>query len=169
MNRLLISVGVTAAIAACGKGGGSDWTSKPAKTIAATVRGVAFTIEAPEGMRQQAKPDELQLDFLIDDYVKTPDITVRASGYAKTLDDYVKSEKEVTNWVRRDALPDGYVVSYENPNYKGKEDYLVYVHRTFGDKVLTCEGRLTPWERGATSKDKLPALEKVCLSIKRTN
>ena len=153
-------------VAACGKGGGDDWTKKPVKTVSATVKGHAFTIELPEGMREKAEADEVRWDFHIDGYVKTPEITVRAGGWADSIEKYVESEKGADNWLRKEATPDGYIASYENHNYKGKEDYLVYVYKKVGDTVLTCSARVTPWTRGATTKDKVPLVEKMCLSLK---
>jgi hypothetical protein len=150
----------------CGKGGGDDWTKKPTKQVSGTVKGQAFTIEIPDGMRQKAEADEVRWDFLVDGYAKTPEITVRAGGWADSLDKYVETEKSVDNWLRKEATADGYIASYENHNYKGKEDYLVYAYKKVGDKVLTCSARVTPWTRGATTKDKVPLIEKMCLSLK---
>jgi len=168
MQKLLI---VALVVGACGGGGGAggggdDWTSKPIKTVAATVDGIAFTIDLPDGMRQKAEDGGVHFDFLVGEYVKTPEVTVRAGGFAKTLEDYLKSEASTKDWLRKDTLPDGYITSAENSAYKGKEDYLVYAYRTAGDKVLTCQARVTPWSRGATTKDKVPLVEKMCLSLK---
>lgn len=155
------------ALAACGKGDDADWTTRPVKTIAATAGGIGFTIDLPDGMRQKADGDGVKFDILVDDYVKTPEVSIGAGGFAKTLDDYVKSEPRVDNWLRKTTLPDGgYIASYENENYKGKDDYIVYAYHPFGDKVLTCNARVTPWTRGASTKDKVPLVEKICLSLK---
>jgi hypothetical protein len=156
-------------LVACGKGGGGgdDWTTHPVKTVSATSKGVAFTIDLPDGMRQKPDGDRVEFDFLVGEYTKTPNFTISVGGFAKTIDDYVKTEPKVDNWLRKEALPDGgYIASYENSAYKGKEDYLVYVYRPVGDKVLTCHARVTPWERGASVKDKVPLVEKACLSMK---
>jgi len=154
------------AAAACGTGSGDDWTKKPVKPVSATVKGIPFTIELPEGMRQKAEADEVRWDFHVDGYAKTPEVTVSAAGWADSLEKYLETEKSVDNWLRKDSLPDGYVVSYENSAYKGKEDYIVYVYKKAGDKVLTCSARVTPWTRGAKTKDKVPLVEKMCLSLK---
>jgi hypothetical protein len=162
MKLILISI---LAVAACG-GKGDDWTKRQVKTVPVTVGGVALTIDLPEGMRQKVDGDAVRFDFLVDEYAKTPEITIRAGGYAKTLDDYLKTEKSTENWLRKEALPDGYITSSENSYYKGKEDYLVYAYRVFGDKTMTCSARVTPWTRGASVKDKVPLVEKMCLSMK---
>ena len=150
--------------AACG-GKGEDWTKRPLKQVIATSGGIKFTIEVPDGMRQRPDGDGVQWDFLIDDRVFTPDITVRAGGYAKTLDEYVATDKTVDQWIRKDTLPDGYIATNENPSYKGREDYLVYVYKKVGDSALTCHARVTPWRKGGKTKDQLPQLEKICLSM----
>ncbi|MDB4955492.1 MAG: hypothetical protein JWO36_3061 [Myxococcales bacterium] len=163
MKSILLMLCVAATACA---GGGDDWTKKPLKTVSGTAGGVPFSIELPDGMREKVDGKDVRYDFHIDDRTKTPEITVSAGGYAKTLDDYMKTEPGVDNWLRKETLPDGYVVSYENSSYKGKEDYLVYVYRTFGDKVMTCHARVTPWTKGAAVKDKVPLIEKMCLSMK---
>jgi hypothetical protein len=155
-----------ATLTACGKKGGSDWTQRPIKTISGTVDGIAFTIDVPDGMRQKAKPDELALDFLDGEYAKSPDVWIRSGTSGKTLDDYVKSEPNVTVWLRKESLPDGYIASHENAAYKGTDDWIVAAVRTGGGKVLSCNARVTPWEPGATAKDKVPLVEKMCLSLK---
>ena len=164
MKNIVIWVLVMAA--ACGKGDGDDWSTKPLKTVSGTTKGIAFTIDLPDGMRQKVDDDNVRYDFLVGDYAKTPEIIVGATGWAKTLDDYLKTETETKNWLRKEALPDGYITSSENSSYPGKEDYLVYVYRTFGDKTLTCHARVTPWTKGAQVKDKVPLVEKMCLSMK---
>jgi hypothetical protein len=151
-----------ALLAACGSSSG-DWTSKPIVSVSSEADGIKFTIDAPEGMRVRGA----ELDFHIDGYVKTPNIRISKGGtYAKTLDDFKKSNKDVTDWIRAETLPDGYIATYENTAYKGKEDYLVHVEKTANGKTLACDARVTPWDKGATTKDKLPQLEKICLSIK---
>src|SRR4051812_18926323 len=163
LGRMRTAAVVLLVAAACGKGSGDDWTKRPVKTQSATVKGVAFTIDLPDGMRKKEEPDEVRWDFLVDGYAKTPEVSVSATGWADSLDKYLETEKDVTNWLRKDSLPDGYVVSYENSSYKGKEDYLIYVYKKTGDKVLTCHARVTPWTKGASTKDKVPAVEKMCL------
>ncbi len=164
MRTILI---LALAAAACGKGGGDDWTKRLVKPVTGTAGGIAFTIDLPEGMRQKPDGDDVKFDFLVGEYAKTPSFTIGSAAFAKTLEDYVKFESKVDNWLRKDALPEGgYVVSYENHNYKGKEDYLVYVYRPVGDKALTCSARVTPWTKGASVKDKVPLVEKACLSLK---
>lgn len=161
MKRTLLLL----AIAACG-GKDGDWTSKPIKPVSSTAGGVAFTIDVPDGMRMRPDGDRVTFDFDVDGRVHTPELTISAVGYADTLDDYVKTEPHVDTWLRKDKLADGYVASYENSAYKGKDDWIVYAYRKFGDKVLTCNGRVTPWAHGDTAKDKVPLVEKMCLSIK---
>lgn len=157
-----------AATTGCSKssGGMSDWTKLPVKTVSATVKGLAFTIDLPEGMRQTLDRDDVAFDFHVNGRVYTPSFTISAGSVAMTLDDYVKFQNKVENWLRKDTLPDGYVVSYENPNYKNSQDYITYVHRAFGDQVLTCRARLTPSSPEGKPKDQVPTVEKACLSLK---
>lgn len=161
------------ALAACGKKGApEDWTKRPVKTTTASVRGIKFSIDLPEGMRQKDERDEAVWDFLVEmggeKYAKTPEIRIKSGQYAdKTLEDAMKSpiRQKVTNWVRKDTLPDGYIIAFENDMYKGKEDYIV--ERYIGSEPsLECWIRVSPWTRGATVKDKLPQVEKICESVK---
>lgn len=166
MRTALLLLGV---LAACGGGGsGDDWSKRPVKPISATVDGIAFTIEVPEGMRQRAKADELELDFHVDGYAKTPNLRIRAGGFAESVEKYAETQQAVETWLRKEATPDGYIASHENSSYKGKEDYIVYAYKKVGDKVLTCSARVTPWSKGDKVKDKVPLVEKMCLSIKPT-
>ena len=166
--RHLIALAALGSLVACGKGDGEDWTKKPIKTVTGTVKGVAFSIDIPDGMRMKAEPDRVEFDFKVGDYVKTPNISIGEGTFADTLDKFVETEKSVDNWVKKEPLPDGYIATYENSSYKGREDYLIYAVRKFGDKTLSCSVRVTPWTKGATVKEKLPLLEKACLSLKAT-
>ena len=152
-----------AVLAACG-GGGGDWTTRAVKPVAASFNGKAFTIDLPEGMRQKADKYEVRWDFLEGDYVKTPEITVSDTAGWKTLEDYAKSNPKVATYVRKDALPDGFIVAHENDSYPGKEYYLVYMVKA----GWGCSARVTPWSKGDSVKDKLPAVEQMCLSLKPT-
>ncbi len=150
-----------------GKDGGEDWSTRPLEEVTANTDGILFSIKIPKGMRQkEAAGGGVVWDFLVDGRVYSPDITVRAAGYADTLEKYVETEKRVDNWLRKDTLPDGYVATYENASYKGREDYLVYVYKKVGDKVLTCSARVTPWVKGGKTKDKVPLVENMCLSMR---
>ena len=155
-------------VAACSKGdNGDDWSKRAVKTVSASARGVAFTIDLPDGMRQRPDRGDVEFAFHIDGYTKTPQFTIGTGGVAKTIDEYVKFEPNVDNWLRKETLPDGgFIASHENAAYKGKEDYLVYVYRPSGENGLSCLARVTPWSRGATVKDKVPLIEKACLSLK---
>ncbi len=162
---------LSVASAACGKGGGGPgehWSKRPVKTMSAKAGDVAFTIELPDGMRQTDDPKgkEVEFDFHIDGRVYTPEIRVSTGGVAKDLDEYKRFESKVATWLRAETLSDGFVASAENPNYPGKEDYLVYAYRTAGDKALACSGRVTRWSKGEVVKDKVAQVEKACLSIK---
>ena len=148
-------------LAACG-GGGGDWTTHKVAPVKATFNGKAFTIDLPEGMTQKESKYEVSWDFREGGRVHTPSVTVSDGAAWKTLDDYVKSEPKVTTWERRDTLPNGFIVAHENTTYVGKEDYVVYaVVDGWG-----CMVRVTPWKKGDSVKDKLPAVEQMCLSLK---
>jgi hypothetical protein len=152
---------IAVALLACGKDGG-DWTTRKIAPVTATFEGKSFTIDLPEGMRQKADKYEVRWDFLEGEYAKTPEISVSTHAAWKTVDDYAKSESKVTTWVRKETFPDGFIVAHENTTYPGKEDYIVYAVK--GD--WGCMARVTPWSRGDSVKDKLPAVEQMCLSIK---
>jgi hypothetical protein len=162
--KFLLAIGLC--VAACGSKDGDDWTKRSTKAVSGTVEGIKFTIDLPDGMRQRDSNGQVEFDFLVGEYVKTPNITIGAGGFAKTLEEYIAFEKTTDNWIRKDKLPDGYITTAENSNYKGKEDYVVYLYKAVGDKVLTCNARVTPWSPGASVKDKLPLVEKICQSLK---
>lgn len=166
------SVLLVSLVACGGNNGPESWTKRSVKTVTATVNGIKFSIDLPDGMRQKDEKDEVDWDFLVDiggeKYAKTPEVRVRSGEYAdKTLDAALKSpmHKDTTNWVRKDTLPDGYIVAYENAAYKNKEDYIVERYLA-SEPSLECSIRVTPWTRGATVKDKLPQVEKICESLK---
>src|SRR5262245_36718063 len=98
-----IWIGALVLAAACG-GKGEDWTKRALKPATATAGSIKFTIQIPDGMRQREDHGAVEWDFLIDDRVFTPDINVSAGGYAKTLDEYVATEKSVDNWIRKEQL-----------------------------------------------------------------
>ncbi len=149
-------------LAACGGGGGADWSTRKVLPVTAQFNGKSFTIDLPEGMRQKMTKWEVEFDFLEGEYAKTPDVTVADTSGWKTADDYAKSESKVTTWIRKETLPDGFIAVHENMAYPGKEDYIVYVVKS----GWGCMVRVTPWSRGDTVKDKLPAAENICLSLK---
>ncbi|MGN6109955.1 MAG: hypothetical protein ACTHU0_32920 [Kofleriaceae bacterium] len=170
-NLLIVAVLATA----CSKGGGFDWTSRSVKTVTASVETKAaaggteqtsFSIDLPEGMEQKDVGYGLAFNFHVEGRTVYPEFVVSRQKRIDKLDDYVKNHANVTTWLRKDELPNGFVASYENPSYKGKEDYLTEVQLAFGDKVLVCTARLVPASRGAKVKDQVPAVEKVCLSLK---
>ena len=154
----LVLIGATA----CGGGSSGDWTTRAVKPVTATFNGKAFTIDLPEGMREKTDKYEVRWDFHEGDYAKTPEISVSDQAAWKTADDYAKSNPKVATYVRKETFPDGFIVSHENDTYPGKEYYLVYaVKGGWG-----CSARVTPWRKGDSVKDKLPLVEKMCLSIK---
>jgi hypothetical protein len=170
--KTIASVLLMSAVACGGNKAPESWTTRPVKTVAGTVAGIKFSIDLPEGMRQKDEKDEAVWDFLVkigdEEYAKTPEIRIKSGTYAdKTLEEAMKSpmRTDVSNWVRKDALPDGYILAYENGAYKGKEDYIIERYIA-GEPSLECSIRVTPWTRGATVKDKLPQAEKICESLK---
>lgn len=151
-----------ATLAACGGGGGDDWTKRKLVTSNETVDAVTFSIDLPEGMTKKVdNHGGMHWDVRENDRVFTPDITVSDKAAFKTLDDYTKfaAAKE---YLRKDTLPDGFIVAHENPAYPGKEDYIVYAMRG----PLGCMVRVSRWTKGDDVKAKLPAAEQLCLSIK---
>ena len=165
-TTLVLGIAVLGAACGGGGGGGNDWSKKAVKPVTGTIEGAAFSIEVPEGMRQKTDPKSLELDFLVDGRVFTPNLTIRQGGFAHTVDDYVKGEPKVATWLRKEATADGYIVSYENASYPGKEDYIVYSLKKVGDKEWTCSARVTRWSKDDKVKDKVPLVEKMCLSLK---
>jgi hypothetical protein len=156
-------------LVACGDKGDKEWTQRATPTVHKTIGGVGFSIDLPEGMRERLERDELHYDFVVkhngEDYVKPLEIYVSTTTSAKpTLDEELKSPlySPTTVWVRKDSLPDGYILDYE----ANKDTY--WVERTIlGSPSLQCRFLVRAWDRGDNVKDKLPQAEKVCLSMKR--
>lgn len=166
LTTTLATTLAAASLLACGKGddGPQHWSKRATETVTATVGGVAFSIDVPQGMRQKTEDDEVAFDYHLGDRVYTPDITIRVASKPHTLAAYLETES-AKDFLRKEEVPGGFVTSAENPYYKGKEDYLVHVEKTAGDKALTCDARVTRWSQGDKVKDNVPKLEAVCLSL----
>ena len=159
--RALAALATLATLGACG-GSDGDWTTRAVKPVSASFNGKAFTIDLPEGMRQKTDKYEVRWDFLEGEYAKTPEISVSDGAAWKSVEDYAKASPRITTYLRKENFPDGFIVAHENDSYPGKEDYLVYAFKG----GWGCSARVTPWKRGDAVKDKLPLVEKMCLSIK---
>jgi hypothetical protein len=145
---------------------GVDWSKLPVVKATATASGRTFTIDLLEGEDEGKpfRPETLPATTLghgvayeIGDI--GVEISIFVNAHHKTLDDFVKG-KNTTQWLRNDALPDGFVVSYENIY---KDDYLVEVQRP----ALICSARLWRWKSASSTSvvDKVPLVEKMCLSM----
>jgi hypothetical protein len=152
---------VIAALVACGGGGSKDWSERKLVTSNETIGAVKFSIELPEGMAKKADHGQLHWDFREDGRVKTPDVDVSDKAAFKSLEDYV-TFAHVKEFVRKDKLPDGFIVAHENPSFPGKQDYIVYAMRG----PVGCMLRVTRWSKDDDVKAKLPIAEKFCESIK---
>jgi hypothetical protein len=166
MRRFL---GVMVLLAACSKsstsGGDDHWSKRPLETMSGTVSGVDFTIQVPKGMRITPRGDEVEFDLHEHGRAYTPDLSVRSWPHPGTLDGYLATVPPGDH-VRAETVGNGYVVSTENPDYPGKQDYLVHAEKAFGDQALTCDARVTPFRKGDDVKGTLlPLVEAMCLSI----
>ena len=156
-------------LVACGGDGDKEWTQRATPTVHKTVGGVGFSIDLPEGMRERVDGDRLHYDFVVkhngEDYVKPLELYFSTTTSAKpTLDAELASPlySGTTTLVRKDSLPDGYIIDYE----ANKDTYVVdrYI---LGTPTLECNFLVRAWDRGDNLKDKLPQAEKLCLSMRR--
>jgi len=158
---------------ACGgsKSGGDDWSTRPLKSTTDSVKGVAFSIDLPEGLVKDAthaKDDVTQLwegrkgerhDF------SAPSVMVSYNSIpAKSLDEFVKdampSAKD--DVVRKDKLADGYIVTLQG---QSKGIVTVLVAKQAGEVVLGSRCSQAN-DDGLPNLDATRAwLEKICLSL----
>jgi hypothetical protein len=167
MKNLPVLGILAATFAASCKGGPTDWKDAPIKTMEGKIKDVAFTIDLPTGMDGLDQGDfGYEFNYKQDGRVGTPSITVMLSEEVATLEAAIKSEGSETTVFDQETTATGWSYAYENSAYKGKEDYIVNTTLTIAGKNVSCSGRITPFKRGGTSKDRIPLIKKYCASIK---
>ena len=168
MNQIIV---VLLILVGCKSKSLDEWTTMPSNAVTAEVDGVKMTADLWQGVWPVHGSEEGRKDYTYqraigaDMAVSPPSFSFTLGG-PDTLEDFVKKRAKVTNWLRKDTLPDGYVASFENPANAGAGDYFIYVHRVAGTAKLNCEARVAPWDAGGNSKDEVPLLEKACLSLR---
>lgn len=173
--RIVTILGVLA-LAACGggkdAGPGKDWSGRPLdQTIASQVNGVAFTVQAPAGMKLEGEdtPTEITKRWRadVDDYFSEPGFSVAYASIppkdvAGFIADQMIDEGDVI--VKQETLPaDGGFLVVHHTAKKG----LAYarVLKRQGEHHLTCTASQAK-DGGLPSFDQTLAwLERLCLSL----
>jgi hypothetical protein len=162
-------------IAACGGGGPTHWNEQPLETFEGTNDGVTFTLQLPKGMKKSSVESKYDVEFAYhqevggEGRVFAPSVSVSKSSKKQTLEEAMKGESDIkapTDVVFKEEWPDGWAYAIENSSYKGREDYLVRAQKTVGDVSLTCNARVYPMKKGGTAKGDIPAVAKMCQSLK---
>ena len=157
-------------LAACGNGGPKHWKDQPLVEYSGTSEGHGYTIQMPTGM-QASKSDAGEYAYHQDvngeGYVFAPRVNVHFTPSKQTVDDALKMEKEPP--LSKQALPDGWMYSQENPYSKGKNNYIVYAEHDLPDGALTCNAQVYPMSKSGDDDVRgklLPLVEKMCASLK---
>jgi hypothetical protein len=171
MRKPVMLVFVAALFGACGSKGepGQDWSGRPLEvTIEESVNGVAFTIQAPKGLKHEAdRATEVTRWWRADvhDYFSEPSFTVSYESIpAKDLAGFIRGSLLDADEViaKQEELADGFVLVHHNP---GKSLAYAQVLTRKGDVHLRCsasqarDGGLPSFERT------LAWLEALCRSL----
>jgi hypothetical protein len=157
-------------VVACGSDGPTHWNKQPLEPQEGTNEGVTFTIQLPKGMQKSSVESKYSVEWGYhakvgdEDYVFAPSISVGKASKKQTLDEAIKSEKEPIVW--KEDGPNAWAYAYESSSRKGKEDYMVIGQTTAGDVTMRCTARVYPMTKSGKAKDDIPAVARMCASIK---
>lgn len=151
------------------RGPAPDWSSKKLVAQDGAVDGVAFTIDVPDGLPRDARQggdwetEDPKFDQAPKIFTQTIDVdriqSMKDAKYNATLDSASKT------WVRESARPDGWAVTYAEPD-KTRIEAVTYRQVGSGPKYLKCKA-VQASEKPLPSYDKTRAmLEAICESIK---
>jgi hypothetical protein len=146
---------------ACGGGGPPAWDQQPIETMSGTVGGTAFTIDLPKGC-EKSKVDskyDVEFNYHHDGRVYAPTVSISKDDKKQKLD-------AKATVLHKDQTADGWVYAVENTAYPNKEDYIIRCEKFVGDAALAGSVRIFPLKKGETTKELIPAAEKLCLSLK---
>lgn len=162
-------------LVACGDDGPTHWNKQPLEPQEGTNDGVTFTIQLPKGMRKSSVESKYSVEWGYhakrggEDYVFAPSVSVSKSSKKRTLAEAIDEEKKVTkdlDVVWKEETPASWAYAYENTTYKGKDDYMIIGETTTGDITMRCTARVYPMTKGGKAKGDIPAVAKMCASIK---
>ena len=124
------------------KGPAPDWSNKKLVAQDGTVEGVAFTIQVPDGLPRDPRQggdwetEDPKFDQAPKIFTQTVDVariqSIKDAKYNATLDSASKT------WVREDARPDGWSVTYAEPD-KTRIEAVTYRQVGSGPKYLKCK------------------------------
>jgi hypothetical protein len=172
MRSILLAV---LAVAACGGDGPTHWKDQPLETFEGTNDGVTFTIQLPKGMKKSSVESKYDVEYSYhqdvggEGRVFAPNVSISKASKKKTLEEGMKDESDIkspTDVVFKEETADGWTFAIENSSYKGREDYLVRAQKTVGDITFRCSARVFPMKKGGKTKDDIPAIAKMCQSVK---
>lgn len=152
-----------------GTAAAAHWSTQPLEPTTGTTRGTSYTIDLPKdmtlrdrgksGMRYELAPHGLA-------------ITVSIGGAERTVDEFLSTRRDDTVYLRKDTLPDGFLVTYQNPSYDDPNDLMVHLYRGFGvdtnhaGEGMTCHASLKPRAPAEQAKSSIGVVERACLSLK---
>jgi hypothetical protein len=153
---------VVLALVACGNSA-PQWHDPATKQATLTIAGTAYTIDLASDMvaDKSAGADEASYQLKGDGY--SLEVTVRRDDSTVTLEQVVAEPQilTVTATTRREALPDGFVLSVQQ-----HDGFEVKVGRVVGDGTIRCRAVYFPLRKADPVTGVVPFLEKMCLSLK---
>jgi hypothetical protein len=149
------------------KAASTKWPAVPRAAQQVTVDDIAVTLEVPEGLPRSTRDptmwddDRVELNHIPKVYLQTIETSrIKSLDLAKyhgTLDARTKT------WVREEQRPDGWAVTYAEPD-KTRIEAIVY--RAAGDTYIKCKA-VQASDRGLADHDKTRAmLEAICDSAR---
>jgi hypothetical protein len=162
-------LGVLCVLGGCGGGGPEHWKDQPIETVQGSFEGHAYTIEIPKGMKKSDITKSWD-DYSYhakrggEDYVFAPNVSVSWNTKKQSLDEALGHEKNPV--VRKEQLSDGFIFVLESEAMKKNKSFTVDLERYVGDGALTCHARVWEMAKGEDVKGLVPAVEKMCLSLK---
>jgi hypothetical protein len=158
-------------LVACGGGGPDHWNKQPLETQEGTNDGVTFTIQLPKGMQKSKVESKYSVEWAyhVDGRTYAPSVSVSKASKKHTLAEAIEGEKKITKdleVVWKEETPTSWAFAYENSSYKGKSDFIITGETTTGEVTMSCHARVYPMKKGGDAKGDIPAVAKMCASIK---
>lgn len=170
MNRWLV-IAIAASASCRGSQPEPHWSAKPLKPYQSVAQGVAFSIELTEGMESHefvangAQTVTFMFPFDPDEAPFANVELVKPQTVQEFVDDFESVRKKYAN-LRKDALPDGFIVTYETNDVVRKRSRFrsTCSRRVDDQRALQVAVEVTPINDG--DRTHVPEIEKMCLSLK---